>query len=39
MDNDISIFFDVFVKTTEGFRYEEIAGVVHPRLSNFELKY
>jgi hypothetical protein len=28
MDNDISIFFDVFVKTTEGFRYEEIAGVV-----------
>ena len=33
------VFFDVIVKTTGGFRDEEIAGVVHPHLSNFELKY
>ena len=33
------LFFDVIVKTTGGFRYEEIAGVVYPRLSNFEFKY
>lgn len=32
------LFFDVIVKTTGGFRYEEIAGVVHPLLSNFEFE-
>jgi hypothetical protein len=32
------LFFDGFVKTAEGFRDEEIAGFVHPRLSNFEFK-
>ena len=39
MNNDISIVFRWFFKTTGGFRDKEIAGVVHPHLSNFELKY